>query len=114
MDVAKDTMFTYFDVCVEASMKKNLYKVMAKLSSESGDVCSAACSCPAGIGLGGFGICNHVGGFLFLPFALEDFKRHGLQEFPSPVSYASQLSAWNVPKSSSLASFAAAPIEDVS
>ena len=113
MDVAKDTMFTYFDVRVEASMKISLYKVMIKPSSESGDVCAAACSCPAGIGLGGFGICNHVGGILFLPFALEDFKRHGLQEFPSPVSYASQLSAWNAPKSSSLASFAAAPIEDV-
>ena len=83
---------------------------MVKLSSESGDVCAAACSCPAGIGLGGFGNCNHVGGILF---ALEDFNRCGLQEFPSPVSCTSQLSAWNVPNSSSLASFAAAPIEDV-
>ncbi|XP_065056985.1 uncharacterized protein LOC135685107 [Rhopilema esculentum] len=110
VDVAKDAMFTYFDVRVKASMKKNLYKVMVKLSSVSGDVCAAACSCPAGIGLGGFGNCNHVGGILF---ALEDFNRRGLQEFPSPVSCTSRLSAWNVPNSSSLASFAAAPIEDV-
>ena len=83
---------------------------MVKLSSESGDVSAAACSCPAVIGLGGFGNCNHVGGILF---ALEDFNRRGLQEFQSPVSCTSRLSAWNVPNSSSFASFAAAPIEDV-
>ncbi|XP_065060444.1 uncharacterized protein LOC135687729 [Rhopilema esculentum] len=94
---------------IKASMKKNLYKVTVKLSSESGNVCAAASSCPAGIGLGAFGHSNHVGGILF---ALEDFNRCGLQEFPSPVSCTSRLSAWNVPNFSSLAFFAAAPIED--
>ena len=94
IDVAKDKDFTFFDVRVKASMKTKLYKVIVKLSNKSGDVCSAACSCPAGIGLHGFGNCNHVGGVLF---ALEDFNRHGLQEYPSAVSCTSKLSSWNVP-----------------
>eukprot|EP00795_Rhopilema_esculentum_P003536 gene3536-2021_t len=55
------------------------------------------CTCPAGIGLGGFGNCNHIGGVLF---ALEDFNRKGLQQSPDPVSCTSKLSAWNVPSAS--------------
>ena len=110
IDVAKDIDFTYFDVRVKASMKTKLYKVMVKLSNKSGDVCSAACSCPAGIGLHGFGNCNHVGGVLF---ALEDFNRHGLQEYPTAVSCTSKLSSWNVPNASALKSFTAVPIHEL-
>eukprot|EP00795_Rhopilema_esculentum_P005741 gene5741-10998_t len=58
-------------------MNKCLYKVISQLSVKSGDVCSAACTCPAVIGLRGFGNCNHVGGVFF---ALEDFNRRGLRE----------------------------------
>eukprot|EP00795_Rhopilema_esculentum_P005739 gene5739-10996_t len=65
---------------IKASMNKCLYKVISQLSVKSGDVCSAACTCPAGIGLRGFGNCNHVGGVLF---ALEDFNRRGLREYSS-------------------------------
>ena len=62
----------------------------------SGNVSNAACTCPAGSGLGGFGNCNHVGGILF---ALEDFNRKGLHQSKEPVSCTSNLSAWNVPSS---------------
>ena len=97
MEIAKDEKFTFFDVRVKASMKRTLYKTIVQVSNSSGDVCSAACTCPAGIGLGGFGNCNHIGGVLF---ALEDFNRKGLQQSPDPVSCTSKLSAWNVPSAS--------------
>ena len=110
IDVATDNNFSYFDVRVKASMKKCLYKVILMLSINSGDVCSAACTCPAGIGLGGFGNCNHVGGVLF---ALEDFNRRGLQEYPSAVSCTSKLSSWNVPNATALKSINPSPIDEV-
>ena len=110
IDVATNNNFVFFDVRVKASMKKCLYKVILKLSSKSGDVCSAACTCPAGIGLGGYGNCNHVGGVLF---ALEDFNRHGLQEYPSAISCISKLSSWNVPSATALKSINPAPIDEV-
>ena len=110
VDVAKGENVTFFDVRVKASMRKKLYKVILQLSNKSGDVCAAACTCPAGIGIGGFGNCNHVGGVLF---ALEDFNRRGLQEYPSAVSCTSKLSAWNVPNSSALKSFNPAPIDEI-
>ena len=110
IDVATDNNFSYFDVRVKASMKKCLYKVILKLSINSGDVCSAACTCPAGIGLGGFGNCNHVGGVLF---ALEDFNRRGLREYPSAVSCTSKLSSWNVPNATALKSINPSPIDEV-
>ena len=110
IDVATDNNFSYFDVRVKASMKKCLYKVILKLSINSGDVCSAACTCPAGIGLGGFGNCNHVGSVLF---ALEDFNRRGLREYPSAVSCTSKLSSWNVPNATALKSINPSPIDEV-
>lgn len=94
MSVARNGEFTFFDVRVKASMKRVVYKVILKLCNISGDVCSAACTCPAGIGLGGFGSCNHVGGVLF---ALEDFNRKGFQKCSEPVSCTSLLCSWNVP-----------------
>eukprot|EP00795_Rhopilema_esculentum_P003488 gene3488-1870_t len=94
--VAKDNDCTYFDIRMKASMKNTLYKVLVVLDNSTGDVSCAACTCPAGVGLGGFGKCNHVGGVLF---ALEDFNRKGYQECPEPVSCTSTLSAWNVPSS---------------
>ena len=66
--VAKDGNHTFIDVRMKASMKNTLYKILVVLDS-SGNVSSAACTCPAGSGLGGFGNCNHVGGVLF---ALEE------------------------------------------
>ena len=78
-------------------MKRTLYKVFLKISRATGDISAAACTCPASVGLGGYGNCNHVGGFLF---ALEDFNRKGLQTWPDPVSCTSTLSSWNVPSSS--------------
>ncbi len=75
---------------MKASMKNTLYKVIVVLSNDSGDVSTAACTCPAGAGVSGFGNCNHVGGVLF---ALEDFNRKGYQNCPEPVSR-------NVPSSS--------------
>eukprot|EP00795_Rhopilema_esculentum_P009739 gene9739-18238_t len=95
---------------VKASMKKCLYKVVLQLSVKSGDVCSAACTCPAGIGLRGFGNCNHVGSVLF---ALEDFNRRGLREYPSAVTWTSKLSFWNVPNSSALKSINPFPVDEV-
>ena len=60
-------------------------------------VCSAACTCPAGIGIGDFGNCDHVGALLF---GLEDFNRRGLKTLTLQESCTSKLSAWNVPRDS--------------
>ena len=57
--VAKDGDHTFFGVRMKASMKNTLYKVLVVLDS-SGNVSNAACSCPAGSGLGGFGNCNNL------------------------------------------------------
>ena len=46
---------------IKSFIKRTLYKILLKLSSTSGDILSAACACPAGIGLGDFENCNHVG-----------------------------------------------------
>ena len=78
INIAKNKEFNFFNVGVEASLKKVLYKVIIKLSNLSVDVCSAACSCAGGIGLHGFGNCNHVGGVLF---ALEDFNQQVFKDF---------------------------------
>lgn len=86
-------------------MRNKLYKVIVKLCSTTGDVAAAACTCPAGTGLGGFGHCNHVGGVLF---GLENYNREGLREMPSS-SCTSRLSSWNVPRDLSNA----VPIEEV-
>ena len=94
MSVARNGDFTFFDVRVKASMKRVVYKVILKLCNISGDVCSAACTCPTGNGLGGFVSCNHVGGVLF---ALEDFNRKGFQKCSEQVSCTSLLCSWNVP-----------------
>ena len=98
VEVAISDDFCYFDVRMKASMRSNIYKVIVKLDVSSGNVCSAACTCPAGIGVGGFGNCNHVGGVLF---GLEDFYRKCLKDSITPTSCTSKLSAWNVPHDSS-------------
>eukprot|EP00795_Rhopilema_esculentum_P003910 gene3910-15230_t len=107
--VAKDGDFTFIDVRMKASMKNILYKVLVILDS-SGNVSSAACTCPAGSGLGGFGNCIHVGGVLF---ALEDFNRKGYHQCTDPVSCTSKLSAWNVPSSYASKSVSALPIDEM-
>ncbi|XP_065067599.1 uncharacterized protein LOC135693141 [Rhopilema esculentum] len=89
-------------------MKRTLYKNFLKISNTSGDVLTAACTCPAGIGLGGFGNCNHVGAVLF---ALEVFNRKGLQKCLEPVSCTSMLSSWNVPSASQIVN--PMPIDEV-
>eukprot|EP00795_Rhopilema_esculentum_P014253 gene14253-5279_t len=89
-------------------MKNVLYKVIVVLSNDSGDVCCAACTCPAGAGMSGLGNFNHVGGVLF---ALEDFNRKGYQSCPQPVSSTSKLSAWNLP--SSFTSISPVPIDQI-
>ena len=106
IDVAFSDSFCFVDGRVKASMKAKMYKVIVKLSSSDGSVCSAACTCPAGIGIGGFGNCNHVGAMLF---GLEDFNRRDLKNVPIE-SCTSKLSAWNVPRDSSSAPL---PIDQV-
>ncbi len=71
-------------------MQKILYRIILKISNWSGDVRSAACNCPAGLGLGGFGNCNHVGVILF---ALEDFNRRGLRKYATAISCTSNTSS---------------------
>ena len=89
-------------------MKNVLYKTIVILSNDFGDVCCAACTCPAGAGISGFCNCNHVGGVLF---SLEDFNRKGYQSCPHSVSCTSKLSAWNVP--SSFTSISPVPIDQL-
>ena len=64
--MARDTNFSFLDVRMKGSMKATLYKVLVVLNN-AGDVCCAACTCPAGAGISGLGNCNHVGE---VPFAL--------------------------------------------
>jgi len=80
--VAKDGDHTFLDVRMKASMKNTLYKVLVVLVS-SGNVSNAACTCPAGSGLGGFANCSHVCGVLL---AWEDFNQKGLYHSKEPVS----------------------------
>ena len=49
IDDAFADSFCFVDARVKASMKARIYKVIVKLSSTEGSVCSAACTCPAGI-----------------------------------------------------------------
>ena len=72
----------------ESINEKHFNKVLVILDS-SGNNSSAACICPPGSGLGGFGNCNHVGGVLF---ALEDFNKKGYHQWTDPVSNKSKLS----------------------
>ncbi len=106
--MARDDNNTFSDVRMKVSMKSTMYKVLVVLDNNSGDVCCAACTCPAGSGVFGLGNCNHVGGVLF---ALEDFNRKGYQKCPPPVSCTSKLSAWNVP--ASFVSVSPATIDEV-
>ena len=47
-------------------MKRTLYKPIVQVSNSSGDICSEACTCPAGIGLGGLIIVITLVGFYLL------------------------------------------------
>ena len=89
--VNKDGDHTFFDVDMKASMKNTLYKVLV-VHHSFGNVSNAACTCPAGPGLGGFGNCNHLGG---VELALEDFDRKCFHQAKEPVSCTSKLSVWN-------------------
>ena len=57
-------------------MKRALFNIFLKISRATGDISAAACTCQAGIGIRGYGNCNHVGGSFF---ALEDFNPKELQ-----------------------------------
>ena len=82
-------------------------KSLLNFSRSSADVCTAACTCPAGTGTNCLGKCNHVGAILF---SMEDFNRKGLKEFHEPLTCTSRLSKWNVPRDSSSVP---APIDSV-
>lgn len=84
--VEKYTHSTNFDVRMKDSMKNTLNKIIV-LSNDSGDDSCAACTCPTGAGISGFGNCNHIGGVLF---PLEDFSRKCYQNCPQPVSCISK------------------------
>ena len=97
---------TYVKASVLPSMKKTPYRVVVEFSPQC-DILRATCTCPAGLGLLGKGKCNHVGGVLF---ALEDFTRQGLQQYPEPLSCTSRLSVWVVPRNQSVA---AKPLDQI-
>ena len=97
---------TYVIANVLPSMKRTPYRVVVEFAPTC-DVLRAACTCPAGLGLNGYGKCNHVGGVLF---AIEDFIRRGLQNNPEPLPCTSQLSVWVVPRNQSVA---AKPLDKV-
>ena len=96
---------TYVKANVLPSMKKTPYRAILEFSPTY-DVLSAACTCPAGLGLRK-GKCNHIGGVLF---AIEDFIRRGLQNNSEPLTCTSRLSVWVVPRNQSVA---AKPIDKV-
>lgn len=89
---------TYVRANVLPSMKRTPYRVVVEFAPTC-DVSCAACTCPAGLELHGYGKCNHVGGVLF---AIEDFIRRGLQNNPEPLTCTSRLSLWVVPRNQSV------------
>ena len=63
-------MCTYKYICLP-EMKKNVtYKILLTVSCTSGDIKTASCGCPAG--LGPVRSCKHIGA---LCYALEEFSR---------------------------------------
>lgn len=86
--------FCYVRAKVLPSMvKTRQYQVRVCLTTK-GDVHTAYCVCPAGLG----GMCNHVGATLY---ALEDFVRLGLRE-ESRLPCTSRLQKWNQPRKRSV------------
>lgn len=81
---------SYVRAQVLPSMKKGKKYLVRICLVENGDVHTAHCVCPAGLG----GRCNHVAGLLY---ALEEFVREGLRE-ASSVPCTSRLQAWNKPR----------------
>ncbi len=53
--MARDEKFTFLDVRMKTSMKATMYKVLVVLDNNSGNVCSAAFTCPACAGVSGLG-----------------------------------------------------------
>ena len=90
--------FTYLYGTVQKSMSvKETYKCVIKFSEEH-EIVYAACCCPAGLGLGNLGHCNHIGAILF---ANADYTKNHQDE--EGASCTSKPSTWNVPKRSSKA-----------
>ena len=90
--------FTYLYGNVQKSMNaKETYKWLIKFSEEH-EIVYTACCCPAGLGLGNLGHCNHIGAILF---ANADYTKNCQDE--EGASCTSKPSTWNVPKRSSTA-----------
>ena len=98
MELCTTELFIYVHSKVKPSMKNKCYNVIVKFIRESEDIIAAACTFPAGSNIKCLGKCNHVGAILF---TLEDFNRKNLKTFVEPLTCASQLSKWNVPRDSS-------------
>ena len=76
--------------CLPEMKKDILYNVNVTID-KSGEILTAACGCPAGVGP--MASCKHI---CALCYALEEFYR--IKQLRSPHSHTSQLQKWNHPR----------------
>ena len=76
--------------CLPEMKKDILYNVNVTID-KSGEILTAACGCPAGVGP--VASCKHI---CALCYALEEFYR--IKQLRSPHSHTSQLQKWNHPR----------------
>ena len=77
-------------ICLPEMKKDILYKINFMMDS-NGEIISATCGCPAGVGP--TASCKHISA---LCYALEEFCR--IKELRSPRSCTSELQKWNQPR----------------
>ena len=83
-----DEKVTYMSKCLP-EMKKNItYTINLVVSLQGGDIVSASCGCPAG--MGPHGSCKHIAAMCY---TLEDFTK--LKVTTDHISCTSKLQKWN-------------------
>ncbi len=86
-----DQRCTYKSICLP-EMKKNItYSITLTVNRINGDILSAVCGCPAG--LGPTGSCKHIAA---LCYALEEFSR--IRTTNDYTACTSKLQEWNQPR----------------
>lgn len=80
--------YTYKSVCLPEMKKDTIYNIQMSTDINSGDILSASCGCPAG--LGPLGSCKHIAGMCY---ALEEFFR-----LHDNLACTSKLQQWNHPR----------------
>ena len=86
-----DKICTYKCVCLPEMKKNTTYCITMTVENDGGNIMSASCGCPAG--LGPTGSCKHIASMCY---ALEEFTR--LKATRDHVACTSKLQEWNQPR----------------